>query len=1017
MPQAFSANDTTKPSVSNFSINGTTGGKVTVAPGGSFTISYYVFNPMSTSQYGLLGASLISGGVEYNDKSHDKWQSLATYGNWYSRTFLVPSNTPGGSYDLQLGLWKDTSYSLRWNPNYDAGAVVTVTCGSSTYTYKCYNNNLYYYDQCGNRQSMKTACGSSYDEVNFCSSSSNVAKIHHDKGCSNTQCYDNLSSVQVQACNAFEVCNNGACQSKCTENATRCASDTVKEICSQGLWVQQSLAYCYFDGTKAVQVGCVQNSNCGSGLTCDTASHTCISPCSGDTGNHRCSSDLTKTEKEVYNGSCTSKTWVTDLTCSNTQYCSLSGIVPTCLTRIFNGFSCTPGGSSTRLCQSTLCNPFSVCSSSICAGETAKITADSSGNITQTNLPSGKYCLDTSSGANEVNCLRDSQCTNGGKCNTTSYTCQSPCTQGTATGNKRCGTNLATVESEYTNADCSKYWSTTKTCFTDPTVALQYCNNAPITGPDCAIRLSEGAACQPASSTTLACTSGICTSNSTCGCTLSQKKCASTTVAQICGSLGTWTSTTCNAGYACSNGDCIPNCSVGSYTGNYRCSSDSKSIEGEYYTSNCSKDWKVSSSCSLTQTCDASQKKCLDWAITSPIWSKTAANPLEQVSLSVTTANIPNGTIIKFGVIDGSSITSPATIYDTLSGTVTNNSVQVPWTVYPFTPIAGSFVALKFTACDGSDRICVTSGAMNANALVSSATWSKSTVQIGDTVTMIANFNAPDGTKIKFDLSEFDQLSANDKLGIFYGTLQGGKAETTITIPALKDLFTTPQIQFLASIDAYPSKTTRSSKLTVNNDTKLNIDYYDNYVEQDFLQAFEWSVSGAKPTETGLEYGNSKTVRCSGTQPICYKRAPGTLTEENKYLALLKNASVGTIYARAYALRSDGNTYYSDWVSSTIYAHDTSKLIVYLNKIDFADPIWNITKIFTVGNCIDNKVLSWGCAFDVILLLPAGSLKVLSKSPEVIKLLRGLDAAKEVDVALNGLKSTKKNIRGARRGR
>ncbi|MEK6958857.1 MAG: hypothetical protein AABW59_02310 [archaeon] len=674
---APAGSDTTKPYISNYSVNtnGVEGGTVTVVPGNSFKLYYYVFNPMSTSQSGLLGASLISSsGAEISNPSGDVTKTLATYGNWYYRYFTVPTGTATGTYRLSMGLWK-TPFTVRWNPNYEAGSIVTVSCGSSTYASKCYNNQLYYYDQCGNRKSLRDSC-SSYNEASKCFSSSSYGYISHSRGCNSgsTSCYDNGSSVQQGTCQVYQTCTNASCVDQKPYISSATLSPTNPSLAA--------------GSSFTINYTIVNN---GSGSVTGTLGASLFK--NGD--------NVTE-----YSDSSGDKT-ITIATGTNTY------------SRTFTIQPNTPGA-------------------------TYKISLGL-WRYAFTERWSNNY--DLSGYPITVN----------------------ECTQGATTGTKRCSGTSA-VESEYYNSNCTTYWSTSKTCYADPTTALQYCSALAFGGADCVIRLAEGSACSPAPGSTMMCASGLCVTGGTCGCVANRTQCANSATAQVCNSLGTWDSTVCASTKTCSSGACIPKASI---TG-YSISPSAPTLTpGQSFTIN----YTINnvSGATITATLGASLYKNGD-------------------------------TVTEYSDILGDKTLTIATGSNTYSRT---------FTIQPNTPSGTYSLVLGLWKTPFTERWSDNYNVpgypltVNTTCAITSATWSKSSAAQWENVTMTVATSGCDGKTVTFDIWENDCAAntvcnylMNDYVQQKSAVVSNGSASVQWTAAYIEDQYGIPEYFFEAKVDS-----------------------------------------------------------------------------------------------------------------------------------------------------------------------------------------------------------------------
>lgn len=82
-------------------------------------------------------------------------------------------------------------------------------CVSHSY-FSCYDNDVYWYDSCDNREEKKEECGiSEYIGSNYCYDN-DVYRDYITRGCSGISCTSSTSSIKQEECGANE-CSGGSC--------------------------------------------------------------------------------------------------------------------------------------------------------------------------------------------------------------------------------------------------------------------------------------------------------------------------------------------------------------------------------------------------------------------------------------------------------------------------------------------------------------------------------------------------------------------------------------------------------------------------------------------------------------------------------------------------------------------------------------------------------------------------------------------------------------------------------------
>ncbi|MDD5145870.1 MAG: PKD domain-containing protein [Candidatus Pacebacteria bacterium] len=80
---------------------------------------------------------------------------------------------------------------------------------------KCYDNDIYWYDSCGNQQEKYQECSSDFFTSDFRCFGNVAQREKISQGCANSACYSNIVWENFQECSALgKVCQNGSCASQ-----------------------------------------------------------------------------------------------------------------------------------------------------------------------------------------------------------------------------------------------------------------------------------------------------------------------------------------------------------------------------------------------------------------------------------------------------------------------------------------------------------------------------------------------------------------------------------------------------------------------------------------------------------------------------------------------------------------------------------------------------------------------------------------------------------------------------------
>ncbi len=184
-----------------------------------------------------------------------------------------------------------------------------ITCTSHAYT-MCHDNDVYFYDACDNREDKEDECGGdscSWYGLPKCEGNNVVQKKEcHDRGCSNSACYDNIWYPDYQL--KYECqngCENGKCINECNSDSD-CGAGGWVYFCGDGSWgIADGNAYriyearrCKYPGSAAGASYCY--SDYGSPVLAEVCNHGCSNgkcsppPCTDECppGQTRCSGDI-----------------------------------------------------------------------------------------------------------------------------------------------------------------------------------------------------------------------------------------------------------------------------------------------------------------------------------------------------------------------------------------------------------------------------------------------------------------------------------------------------------------------------------------------------------------------------------------------------------------------------------------------------------------------------------------------------------------------------------------------------
>jgi len=102
---------------------------------------------------------------------------------------------------------------------------------------QCYNNDVYWYDSCGNREEKAEECGESSWTNDYRCSGNWVQRKYVERGCQNAQCYEKEKWINYQNCEEEgKVCQDGRCVWGCEDECSfpgqkRCHDDSHYQVC------------------------------------------------------------------------------------------------------------------------------------------------------------------------------------------------------------------------------------------------------------------------------------------------------------------------------------------------------------------------------------------------------------------------------------------------------------------------------------------------------------------------------------------------------------------------------------------------------------------------------------------------------------------------------------------------------------------------------------------------------------------------------------------------------------------
>lgn len=134
-----------------------------------------------------------------------------------------PCSYTGGSYSVGSHTYyataKDAANNAGRDPTKGTKSFTVIEACISHDSYSCYDNDIYWYDSCGNQEEKKEECGETTEELgsNYCSADKTKVlrdKTVHNRVCSVDYCdsYDSTETETVEVCAENEYCDEAECR-------------------------------------------------------------------------------------------------------------------------------------------------------------------------------------------------------------------------------------------------------------------------------------------------------------------------------------------------------------------------------------------------------------------------------------------------------------------------------------------------------------------------------------------------------------------------------------------------------------------------------------------------------------------------------------------------------------------------------------------------------------------------------------------------------------------------------------
>jgi uncharacterized repeat protein (TIGR01451 family) len=158
----------------------------------------------------------------------------------------------------------DSDSCQEWGGDSDCPTGKTCTgngeCACTSHFKKqCENNDLYWYDSCGNKEGLFEDCGETQWTNNYRCALDWTQREKINRGCSYDQCYETREWINQENCDlTYKKCDGGRCVVKCTDECTtgakKCTGNGTYQLCGN------------FDTDDCSEWS--DNKNCAVGQTC-----------------------------------------------------------------------------------------------------------------------------------------------------------------------------------------------------------------------------------------------------------------------------------------------------------------------------------------------------------------------------------------------------------------------------------------------------------------------------------------------------------------------------------------------------------------------------------------------------------------------------------------------------------------------------------------------------------------------------------------------------------------------------
>jgi len=429
----------------------------------------------------------------YENCGSDQWtNNYQCSGNWIQRQIRRKGCGNDDCYDYYE--WVNHN-ECTGNEICSNGQCVT-NCTSHNYQ-SCYNDDVYWYDSCGNKEEMSDDCGDDGWLNDYQCSGDYVQRKWADRGCSANSCYETFSWLNYQNCSATgQTCSGGTCVWS-DLNAGCYASPNPAEVGNTVIFYSNvsggtgSYSYSWSNTCSGTSQNCSktysQSGNYTANLSVTSGTQTDTTSCSVQVNNQQCicsnwnswqdgtcgilgcdSGEMYQTRtRSCTPNACDSEfesRCVVDSSCSPqcTDECSYNG-----QKECFGNGSRTCGYYDSDSCLDW--SSVSDCGTDTCIGTTWRNYYCTSGNCTYTDSTCSGSCYscgdgtcNSSCGENQYNCSQDC----GSACNDEcSYS-----------GQTRCSGNSRQICGDYDSDPCLE-WGDTEDCQGSTSCGYGSCDN------------------------------------------------------------------------------------------------------------------------------------------------------------------------------------------------------------------------------------------------------------------------------------------------------------------------------------------------------------------------------------------------------------------------------------------------------------------------------------------------------------------------------------------------------------